>query len=293
MGFIYKITNAINGKIYIGQTSRTINVRWREHKSRSKTGDKSYLHNAIAKYGTENFEIEMVEECPQLLLNEREIYWIDFFNSYYPNGYNLTVGGGGNQKIDQEKIVQLWEEGLARQEIAERLGIASSTVSAHLQGYPTYSVTESRSRTEQKNQTHFKPKKKVCQYTWEGKFIKQYNSLREAVEAFGENERTISYLSAACRGALYTWRGYQWRYAGDAPPAPLKNPIFPKRKVAQYTLEGKLVKIFPSTCAAAREVDPKQATTIVANQIQQVCRHNRKTARGYRWEYIDTYDEGQ
>lgn len=61
MGFIYKITNQINQKIYIGQTARDIKTRWREHKSHAICKYDTHLYNAINKYGAENFIIEEVE----------------------------------------------------------------------------------------------------------------------------------------------------------------------------------------------------------------------------------------
>ena len=73
MGFIYKITNSINNKIYIGQTARTLNIRWKEHKVASISSDRP-LYKAMRKYGIDNFHIEIIEEIPNTLLNERETY---------------------------------------------------------------------------------------------------------------------------------------------------------------------------------------------------------------------------
>lgn len=98
MGYIYKATNVVNGKVYIGQTMRTVEVRWKEHlwDANHKNGFKynSQFHRAIKKYTTESFTIEEIEECDDSLLNEREIYWISFYNSTDRNhGYNIQDGG--------------------------------------------------------------------------------------------------------------------------------------------------------------------------------------------------------
>ena len=101
MGFIYKITNQINNKVYIGLTTTTIKNRWKEHIGAiGRYKDKRPLYAAMSKYGIDNFSIEELEECDDLILAEREIYWIDYYNSYY-NGYNATFGGDGtwNRKI--------------------------------------------------------------------------------------------------------------------------------------------------------------------------------------------------
>lgn len=98
MGVIYKATNLINGKIYIGQTTNFIH-RVYQHRSDSNNIEKrkgnSYFHNAMNQYGVDNFKFEIIEDIENSLLNEREQYWIKFYNSYSPNGYNLTLGGNG------------------------------------------------------------------------------------------------------------------------------------------------------------------------------------------------------
>ena len=90
--YIYKITNKINGKCYIGQTT-DYNRRFREHKSLgydSKEKDKA-LYLAFKKYGIENFDFEVIED-KTVNYNEREKYWIAYYNAY-TNGYNMTEGG--------------------------------------------------------------------------------------------------------------------------------------------------------------------------------------------------------
>lgn len=95
--FIYKITNSINGKIYIGQTIEGIYDRWRKHVDWS-TNHKSntIFHKAIRKYGKESFLIEAICECDSKeQLNLAEIAFIHALSSLCPNGYNLTEGGEG------------------------------------------------------------------------------------------------------------------------------------------------------------------------------------------------------
>lgn len=108
---IYKITNLINGKVYIGQ-SNDIEDRWRDHKWISTQENKieySYpLYRAFRKYGLENFSFEVIEQCPEEDLNEKEIYYIEFYRAYFhyenSNGYNQTLGGEGTRgkKISDE-----------------------------------------------------------------------------------------------------------------------------------------------------------------------------------------------
>lgn len=86
---VYKITNLINGKIYVGQTTRTIEERLREHKRSDFP-----IGKAIRKYGIENFKIDILSTCTSLdELNETEIFWISKLDCLTPNGYNRTEGG--------------------------------------------------------------------------------------------------------------------------------------------------------------------------------------------------------
>ena len=101
MGVIYKVTNLINKKVYIGQTI-DLEQRKRNHKSESynqkSSGYKYAFHSAIRKYGWDNFVWEILEEVTDDLdeMNARERYYIALFNSYY-EGYNETFGGEGNR----------------------------------------------------------------------------------------------------------------------------------------------------------------------------------------------------
>ena len=92
---IYKITNKVNGKCYIGQ-SQDIATRFREHKyllRQNKYGNRK-IQNAWNKYGEENFIFEIIEECTIEELDEKEMKYIKGYNSHY-DGYNNTDGGGG------------------------------------------------------------------------------------------------------------------------------------------------------------------------------------------------------
>lgn len=83
---IYKITNLINNKCYIGQSVH-IERRWTEHCFPSKT---SKISLAIQEFGKENFNFEILEECSIQELDKKEAYWIQYYNSLIPNGYNVV-----------------------------------------------------------------------------------------------------------------------------------------------------------------------------------------------------------
>jgi len=108
LGVIYKITNQVNGKIYVGQTSQTIVRRWRRHIEHAASGRKCAFHNAIRKYGPEAFSKQILEECDPSALNEREIYWIAELKAIQHDiGYNRTTGGQKGGKMSPEVVARL------------------------------------------------------------------------------------------------------------------------------------------------------------------------------------------
>ena len=114
--FIYKITNTINGKSYIGQTIQNVKERFYQHCATkcSKAVSNMAIHIAIKKYGKSNFIVEVIEEIDSANLNDRERYWIKYYNSYN-NGYNSTKGGQDGCKpfkdLDVESIIKEYNTG--------------------------------------------------------------------------------------------------------------------------------------------------------------------------------------
>ena len=115
-GFIYKITNTINSKSYIGQTIQNVKERFYQHCATkcSKAVSNMAIHRAIKKYGKSNFTVEVIEEIDSANLNDRERYWIKYYNSYN-NGYNSTKGGQDGCKsfkdLDIESIIKEYNTG--------------------------------------------------------------------------------------------------------------------------------------------------------------------------------------
>ena len=136
-GKIYKYTNLINGMVYIGQTKQTLEQR--DYKHLTQLNDNTYFHRAIQKYGRENFSLELVEDnIPFNELDEKEKYYIDYFESYYVTGkgYNLTQGGqwgSSHQKItltQSNEIKRLIADtNLSFKEIGDRYGVTLYCIS--------------------------------------------------------------------------------------------------------------------------------------------------------------------
>ena len=118
-GEIYKITNLVTKKSYIGQTrSHRLNngkyrpfgylSRFNDHISEANSSKKNqswYLNFSILKYGVEQFTCEKLMDCNLQELNRNEIHFISLFNTKYPNGYNLTNGGQNEGNLKCEKII--------------------------------------------------------------------------------------------------------------------------------------------------------------------------------------------
>lgn len=125
-GTVYLIENRVNGNKYVGQTIMPLNKRWLAHIQESKTFSERPLYRAMKKYGLDNFKIKVIEEVPEDKLSEREIHWIQYFNSYH-NGYNATTGGESNKNIKdviKDKISQSMSEVKRSEEWTDNISIA-------------------------------------------------------------------------------------------------------------------------------------------------------------------------
>lgn len=136
IGYIYKVTNKINGKIYIGQTIQSVKDRWYRHCGKSgisKAELNTHFKRAILKYGKENFTIETIEVCDSTKLNDREKFYISYYNSYI-NGYNSTIGGQGGTKPfktseeSEAQIISLYNYGFSLREIGREFNLDKTTV---------------------------------------------------------------------------------------------------------------------------------------------------------------------
>lgn len=129
---IYKIENLINHKIYIGQSVH-IERRWSEH---CFSSTKSIISNAIKKYGKQNFSFQVIEECSEDELDEKEIFYIKKFNCIVPNGYNIKDYVEGNETIFsyydkdtfQSIVSDIKDRKISFQEISEKYDITKRLV---------------------------------------------------------------------------------------------------------------------------------------------------------------------
>ena len=104
MAFVYKIICVSNNKLYIGSTKRLLCQRWGDHKSclRTQTHPNIHLQRAWNKYGADSFIFQKIEECEELVLQEREQYWMDYFN-VYKTGFNRNPIAGNSTSIKRSE----------------------------------------------------------------------------------------------------------------------------------------------------------------------------------------------
>lgn len=131
---IYKITNKINNKCYIGQTIKTAEERWKEHKRSININHPNCinktLYKAMRKYGIENFTFEVLQDNIENFeqLDKAEIYWIDYYNSFI-KGYNETFGGQQYHKIlPNKEIIEDYYKTRSARKTALKFGISNNTV---------------------------------------------------------------------------------------------------------------------------------------------------------------------
>lgn len=275
MGYIYKVTNTVNGKAYVGQTRRTIEQRWKQHVYNSFNEapyNKGPFHCAIKKYGVDAFIVEELEECKNEDLDEREMHWIKYLDTLR-NGYNATTGGDHPYRWDDEGILPLWNEGLSIKEIAEKIGISKNIVSDRLR-IEGISAAETTARAQAKGgETSRLP---IYMYDREGNYIKEFPSKQEAAKEIGYN--------GCLRGGSFCFStvcGYQFRrYKVDKIDTVVAEHT---REVHQYTIEGDYIATYTSLSEAARSIQDRHAN---GSMIGKACRDESITqAYGYRWSY--------
>lgn len=178
-GFIYKITNDVNDKIYVGKTLLNIQKRFSQHKAESlrNKNEKRPLYRAMNKYGCEHFYIELIEECPIEILSDKEIYWINFYDSY-KNGYNATLGGDGKQIYNYEAIVKEFLSGKSTKELTVEFDCCIDTIrkALHLANIDIKAVSLERYQ------------KQLAMKNKKGETVKIFSGRKEAVEWLIKNE---------------------------------------------------------------------------------------------------------
>lgn len=122
-GIVYKFTNKKNGKCYVGVTRKTLEERLNAHLNKANH-EKSAFQRALKKYGKESFSSCVIDNASsEKELFEKETFWIKFYNTMAPLGYNLTTGGGGivNMTAEIRKKISITKTGVKNPKLKGRI----------------------------------------------------------------------------------------------------------------------------------------------------------------------------
>lgn len=199
MGYIYKITNILTKKCYIGQTINDLENRWRDHKKSSSNC--IYLKRAFNKYGLENFKFELIIICFDEDLNKYEIEYIDKFNSIVPNGYNLKGGGKNGGKHHQE----------TKDKIRNSLKTFYNflLIKNHNCEICDKIIKGGHNKTCSKECYLLINSRKVFKYDLKNNLLSKYNSCKEAGEC---NNVTTAGISMVCNNKRTQLKGFIYKF---------------------------------------------------------------------------------
>lgn len=312
---IYSITNKLNGKRYIGQTYN-FKYRWMRHRSYLKhnTEHNAHLQNAWNKYGSENFEFEIIENCPFNQLDEREIFWINYFDSK-DNGYNFADGGLGckgykhsEEEIRKMRMIQnpkpivmldlqgnYIREFISAGEAGDYLGKTSVSgikrcceKDKYKKAYGYIWVYKEDFDSDNIDLDYYLSKNKnlpkpVLQYDKNMNLVHEYCSAYETKE-YGFDSSTVS---MACNGKYDTYMGYIWRWKNN-PEIYYEN--LKKRKEKAFKAKKakeKIILQYSKNLDFIREwtYDQLKENNFNLQAIQNNCLGHTKTSQGHIWKY--------
>ena len=286
--YIYKATNKINGKSYVGQTCDFHSRVWQHQRCYEK--EDCDFHRAIKEFGFDNFSWEIIETCEsEDRACELEKYYIEKFNTYR-DGYNMTKGGKGAPYHNARAVVLLTLDG-------QYIKRYDSAMDAEIDGFHNADVLLNckgkRRQTKgymfmfedeyESNgaKTYRKPEpngmRSIIQCDMEGNFIQKFKSLQEAARITGTNRTTISgVLSNTYKSA----NGYIFVYEEDFPIKDLS--IYKKRKkgrkIAQVDAKsGEIIRVFDRISEAGEYLG------VNYKAIHKVIDKEGRTAYGYKW----------
>jgi group I intron endonuclease len=215
---IYKITNIINGKMYVGSTNNLAN-RKDNHFSELKRNvhPNRFLQRAVNKYGMENFKFEIIEHCLLKELNIKEGYWCSLLNTYNDKyGYNLIIVNLDGVHIMPKEIkekLRIINTGKKHSEITKErqrnAKLGKSFALSHKEKITPYLIhgfhnKEHRSKLQKARQ------RSVLQYDLNNNFIQEFESIKKADDFLSLGKRNN--ISNCCLGKQKTCCGSKWKY---------------------------------------------------------------------------------
>ena len=229
MGYIYLVTNLVNGHQYIGQTVQSdIKSRWKQHRTVNSNTIGRYLSDAYKKYGIDNFKFQIVCICFDSDIDELEKHYISKFNTLAPKGYNLKSGGKHRylSKETKEKIGKktanikrspLTEE--LKQKIRERMtGSKNHNFGKKMSEEQRKKISESKKKNQptEKQLDALKEhrnivRKRIGKYDLHMNLLQEYDSALEASKDVNIHRTVIAKI---CKKTPHyiTAGGFKWQY---------------------------------------------------------------------------------
>lgn len=297
-GYIYKITNLINEKVYIGQTTTTIDHRWGQHKTyRNK---RNHLYSALDKYGIDNFKIEEISHYTRntkekliQILNKKEIYYIAKYNSINPDfGYNISIGGNSNIgtcmafAVDaynlNGELIRSYE---STTDAANDLKICITEVQKCCKGKALvvakkYVFRYKGEPFDKYDLYHYKRSTFVYQFDLNGNFIKRYDNYTQAALAVTGNRDSHVAIKNSAIGENRTAYNYYWS-TDDNFDFDLEN-YRNRMPVDKYDFEGNFICTYSSLSDASMELFNNLSG--VCN-ISLCCKGESSQAYNYIWRF--------
>ena len=284
--FIYRTTNLINGKIYIGQhATNNLDDKY--------IGSGRLITKAIKKHGIEKFKFEIIQFASSYSeLDDLEIKLISSLETNDESiGYNIHRGGlGGNayKKVNQYdlsgKYIKTWN---ALIEASETLGISYKTIQSCAKfikkssggfQWRAYEENQDCSNISAYSDNTIKA---VNQYHSDGRFIRKWPSSVSAGYALNTNSSSIGQCCHRQKSVLLIG-GFAWRFTDEFPENVNIEPISRKntKKISQFDLNGNLIRIFDTITEAST------LYKIPTSNISKCCKGTRKSVGGYKWQYF-------
>lgn len=321
---IYKITNKINGKVYIGQTIRSLKKRFNEHCNNKK----STISKAIQKYGKENFTIEEIDGANnQSELNYKEWLLIYKFNSLTPNGYNIY----NNKKVRGkwsgcgiDLVVKKWKNKEFRKNIlpsynakqiecwdivnnvkvgvfdsqkeAERYtGVLQSNIThcinkvyKQMSGFYFTNLINYKGTQQHVNKMHTAYKQKYFKvYDTEGLYIGTWDSPKKCADELGLDRKKISRILSG-KYSSKTHNGYTFIYISAYSDKLLCSLL--KRSLKRYRNKFAVYKLHKTYCEYVgtwgSQVQCERDLNLCKQSISPCLNNKKKSTQGYFFKYI-------
>lgn len=320
---IYKIENIVNNKVYIGQ-SIDIYTRWYNHRSElnGNRHHNEHLQNAWNKYKENNFTFTIIEECRIEELDNKEIYWIEYYNAFDSQyGYNMTLGGQGNHGYswndeDKERLSKIHNPNSVLQidlkgNIVERW--RSGSYAARETGYPISGImncvrddgdqyqahgyiwlyeevfNDKNFNIQEYISNHIKEKERIFQYDLYGTLVKVWNNTSEIIACFGLGSKEYKTIFKCIKHITKSYNGYIYLFENDN--AILNDDYLRRCRIDCYRYKINQFSVSNKNFIKTWTIEELKNSKFNFNTIRVCCTNNlfghkvNGTAFSYIWEY--------